>query len=603
MCACSPLVAAPAAMLLQSLLLVATATSAPGSAGSAVIVLSGGKFDEVLAAHSTLLVGFFAPWCTHCNQMAQAWEGAASSLLNSTPPVRVASVNGAVETKLARRFGVETFPAIKLFHDGDPAVSFSGERTKAALIEFAVRSAKPTVHSLRDVRALVRLLRVRPAIVLSLASLAAPESTRSIDAFHAALKAAVVLTHPRVAFAMPRDAAAAAAIAAKLGVNPASGDVPPLLMLRHPASSAWKARDVATLVESVYNGDHSSAAAIGAWVALERHPLVYTFDDAVAERLYGEPNMHASATPSHLLLFGDLAARAPPPRSFAALNASAALQRSFAELCERVRGELLCVFVPSTEERVLQQFGVNAARLPAAVVLRFAPHGMLTYRAPRDSAAALAPWGLFDDDDDGDGECSSSSSSSDAEGCDAAAAAGAVDGLLWEDGEGATSAPQLEGEAEVAAALQRFADDYTRGALRPHLRSEDPHDAARAAGRERFPEIATVVGRTFESAVLDAQSAGTVVLLTIYAPWCGHCKALRPTLAAVAAHYADDARVLVAELDGVANELDHAALKVEGFPTVALFAGSGAPCVTYDGARDFESLVALVESGRASLRQ
>ena len=162
------MVAAAAAMLLQSLLLVATATSAPGSAGSAVIVLSGGKFDEVLAAHSTLLVGFFAPWCTHCNQMAQAWEGAASSLLNSTPPVRVASVNGAVETKLARRFGVETFPAIKLFHDGDPAVSFSGERTKAALIEFAVRSAKPTVHSLRDVRALVRLLRVRPAIVLSL---------------------------------------------------------------------------------------------------------------------------------------------------------------------------------------------------------------------------------------------------------------------------------------------------------------------------------------------------------------------------------------------------------------------------------------------------
>ena len=83
-----------------------------------MIVLSGGKFDEVLAAHSTLLVGFFAPWCTHCNQMAQAWEGAASSLLNSTPPVRVASVNGAVETKLARRSGAQqqSFSIVSVYH-------------------------------------------------------------------------------------------------------------------------------------------------------------------------------------------------------------------------------------------------------------------------------------------------------------------------------------------------------------------------------------------------------------------------------------------------------------------------------------------------------
>ena len=52
-------------------------------------------------------------------------------------------------------------------------------------------------------------------------------------------------------------------------------------------------------------------------------------------------------------------------------------------------------------------------------------------------------------------------------------------------------------------------------------------------------------------------------------------------------------------MDGQLNEVEYAALVVQGFPSLALFApGEGGGCVMYDGARDFESLVALVDDAR-----
>ena len=50
------------------------------------------------------------------------------------------------------------------------------------------------------------------------------------------------------------------------------------------------------------------------------------------------------------------------------------------------------------------------------------------------------------------------------------------------------------------------------------------------------------------------------------------------------------------------NEVNYAALVVEGFPSIALFApGEGGGCVMYDGPRNFESLVTLVDDARSGV--
>ena len=370
--------------------LIAHAADVP----SAVLKLSSSQLEDALTTHSILLVGFFAPWCTHCNQMAVAWEGAATTLMERTPPIRVATIDGSVETKLARRLKIEGFPAIKLFRHGSAALDFDGPRTKRALVEFALEAVQPEVQALKSAKALTRLLRVRPAVALLLEPVD-QHSTAFRDAFVAAAHDGRGLAHPTLVWASAVDAAAAAAIAAKLGV--AATGAPTLVMLRAP-STRWKATALATLVASEYAADRTSAAAIGAWAALERHPLVYVFDDFVARALYGgaERTMHLGATPAHLLLFAERAADlAPRARTEKKQRASDALERNFEELCARLRGELLCVLVPATEERVLVQFDLDLdakGALPAAMILKFAPHAMLAFRAPKSIAAPLSPW-------------------------------------------------------------------------------------------------------------------------------------------------------------------------------------------------------------------
>jgi thiol-disulfide isomerase/thioredoxin len=45
------------------------------------------------------------------------------------------------------------------------------------------------------------------------------------------------------------------------------------------------------------------------------------------------------------------------------------------------------------------------------------------------------------------------------------------------------------------------------------------------------------------------------VLLEIYAPWCGHCKRLAPTLEEVAIEFKDDDDVVIAKLVSEFNRL------------------------------------------------
>lgn len=85
------------------------------------------------------------------------------------------------------------------------------------------------------------------------------------------------------------------------------------------------------------------------------------------------------------------------------------------------------------------------------------------------------------------------------------------------------------------------------------------------------------------------ETAGKTVFVKFFAPWCGHCKAMKPAWDGLMKEFADHKTILVADVDcdGTGRTLCETH-NVEGFPT--LKHGSPDALEDYDGEREAEDL-------------
>jgi len=90
----------------------------------------------------------------------------------------------------------------------------------------------------------------------------------------------------------------------------------------------------------------------------------------------------------------------------------------------------------------------------------------------------------------------------------------------------------------------------------------------------------------------DESVAGKTVFVKFFAPWCGHCKAIKPAWDSLMEEYASSETILVADVDCIG---DGKALcdkvGVKGFPTIKY--GDPSSLDAYSGGRDLESLKAF----------
>uniref|UniRef100_A0A8C7G8W8 Protein disulfide-isomerase n=1 Tax=Oncorhynchus kisutch TaxID=8019 RepID=A0A8C7G8W8_ONCKI len=122
---------------------------------SDVLELGDSDFDDTVAEYETVLVEFFAPWCGHCQQLAPEYETAATKLKGT---VSLAKVDCTVNSETCGRFGVNGYPTLKMFRNGEDFAAYDGPRSADGIVSYMKKQAGPSsvpLHNERDLDAFV----------------------------------------------------------------------------------------------------------------------------------------------------------------------------------------------------------------------------------------------------------------------------------------------------------------------------------------------------------------------------------------------------------------------------------------------------------------
>merc|ERR1711981_257505 len=131
-----------------------------------------------------------------------------------------------------------------------------------------------------------------------------------------------------------------------------------------------------------------------------------------------------------------------------------------------------------------------------------------------------------------------------------------------------------------------FIEAVRDGTVAPHIKSEPVPEANDEA-------VKVVVGKTFEEVVLGGKN----VMFEVYAPWCGHCKALAPVYTELGEALKEDEEVIVAKLDGTQNDILDDRFDVRGYPAL-FFMNSEGKVEAYSGQRSKDDMLKYIEENK-----
>lgn len=110
-----------------------------------IITLSQADFEQLVEnTDDVWFINFYSPQCHHCHDLAPTWREVARELEGV---IRIGAVNCGDELMLCRQQGIRSYPSLFMFPQRE---KYFGERTRAELIAFALRSVQAPVVDLWD---------------------------------------------------------------------------------------------------------------------------------------------------------------------------------------------------------------------------------------------------------------------------------------------------------------------------------------------------------------------------------------------------------------------------------------------------------------------
>jgi protein disulfide-isomerase A1 len=521
-----------------------------------VLMLGQSNFTAGRSQHRRLLVQFFAPWCGHCRHVAPEYAKAADVLAARGVAARLAKVDAIAEAALAEELGVESYPtffwcdeeqAAKAGRPSSEPREYRGGRKSEDFVSWVTRRVG------------------RPS--------------EPIETAHAA------------SAWVSRFARAAAGDDGSVGV---------LVLL--PAAAADDAAD-ATL--DAYESLAREADMSGVAFAHTRERGAYgraLMDSALGGAAYEPPGTGRGG----LLLLKPYDERVDVTSwAYSPTEVESAMKF----IGEHVRAHALPQIIPFKE--AFEGFLIGDGAAPFQLVLIGGDSAFRAHEAAlRGVAAALRGRAhvVFADAalDESDGLVDFFDV--DLGGGDPAAAPLRFYGLATAtEPETRYAAPEAVGGAvsgeALEAALVAFMGAVIGGSANVLRRSEPIPPAAE---EEEAAAVRCVVADTFDEIVYEA---GRDVLLNIYAPWCGHCKALELEYEKLGARFAASTSApTIAKMDGSLNEVE--GLDYGGYPTILLVTASNRKVVagpevelTLEGLTEFVRLHAEKPLGALAAKE
>mmetsp|Transcript_22746 Transcript_22746/g.57299 ORF Transcript_22746/g.57299 Transcript_22746/m.57299 type:complete len:462 (-) Transcript_22746:276-1661(-) len=106
-------------------------------------------------------------------------------------------------------------------------------------------------------------------------------------------------------------------------------------------------------------------------------------------------------------------------------------------------------------------------------------------------------------------------------------------------------------------------------------------------------DVVTLDSSNFDELVTDSDD---LWLVEFYAPWCGHCKALKPDWIEAAGQLKDKVKLGAVDCDADENKSVCGEYGIRGFPTIKYFGPNKSSPSDYDSARDTSAIVAFALS-------